>query len=145
MMIRSTPDPLTKACEAFATWRASRTRGTRIPDQLWDLAVELIAEHGVATIRSRLKLNAEQFDRRIDAARHSQIETQVPPLSPAFLEVPSAWLRPVHTDAARGPGLTPPATALTATLERPDGARLRIDVVSERPTLDLLLAAFLHG
>lgn len=48
------PADVERGAVRFATWRARRRRGERIPAALWSLAVDLAERHGVSRIASAL-------------------------------------------------------------------------------------------
>jgi hypothetical protein len=42
------PKDLSRGHDRFSAWRARRSRGSRIPQSLWTLAVRLARTHGVS-------------------------------------------------------------------------------------------------
>jgi hypothetical protein len=51
------PKDLAQARCRFEAWRERRLRGRRIPQPLWDLAVQLAGQHGVSRTATALGLN----------------------------------------------------------------------------------------
>jgi hypothetical protein len=48
---------LTQLKARFATWRALRKLGMRIPPELWSAAVEMVAVHGACRVAGELNLD----------------------------------------------------------------------------------------
>ena len=53
----------------FKLWRAARPRGQRIPDHLWQAAIEVARLHGLNPTVAALKLNYYDLQRRLQARR----------------------------------------------------------------------------
>jgi len=108
--------------EHFAHWRRSKKRGERIPQALWDEAIDLVETHGVSQVTRTLRLSATDLNKRRGIVGASQ-RRQAPVAEAAFVEV------------AHVPIGAPDTETMWMELERPDGMRLRI-----RPTqgLDML-------
>lgn len=53
--------------EHFAAWRRQRPRGSRIPDHLWQAAVEAARQHGVSQTSLRLGVDYYSLARRLKA------------------------------------------------------------------------------
>ncbi len=58
--------------QRFKTWRATRQRGQRIPEELWQEATELARLHGLNPTVAALKLNYYDLQRRLQARRTPQ-------------------------------------------------------------------------
>ena len=146
-MTNAVADEMSRAREALDTWRATRPRGARIPEELWARAVQLAERYGFATTSYRLRWNPEQFRRRLDGTKPTDAASRKKPIhQTSFVEVPSADLvsaslsRPqVRTDAPRS------AEVISARIERADGARLSLDLPVDDAHLGSLLAAFLRA
>lgn len=67
-------------------WRKSRSRGKRIPDQLWVLAAALARTHGVSRVSQRLGLDYNGLKRRAEATPLPRRARLRPP--PGFVELP---------------------------------------------------------
>jgi hypothetical protein len=77
--------------QRFRTWRGSRQRGERIPEALWQSAMELARIHGLNPTVAALKLNYYDLQRRLqagDAPRRGRAR------APVFVEVPAVALPP---------------------------------------------------
>ena len=75
------PDDLARARAQFQAWRARRQLGSRVPQPLWALAVELVAKHGVSRTATALGLDYYSLKRRAGAADQPQAR------GPAFVEL----------------------------------------------------------
>lgn len=69
----------------FKTWRATRPRGQRIPEELWQEATQLARIHGLNPTVAALKLNYYDLQRRLRAHRTPRQGRSGGPL---FVEVP---------------------------------------------------------
>ncbi|MFT5324956.1 MAG: hypothetical protein ACI8P0_002822, partial [Planctomycetaceae bacterium] len=78
---REIPAPLARGRDRFEVWRRTRQVGTRIPDELWSLAVKLADHHGISRTASVLGLDYYSLKKRV-AAGNSSV-TSVPS---AFVE-----------------------------------------------------------
>lgn len=72
--------PLDAVRQAFERWRNTRSGGERIPEELWQAAVDLSASYTVCKIATELKLDYSRLRRRI------QERSPEPPPS-RFIEV----------------------------------------------------------
>jgi len=61
------PAQLTKGAQRFDRWRSQRTT-RRIPEDLWALATNLGARHGVSRTARALHVGYEGLKRRVEAA-----------------------------------------------------------------------------
>ena len=73
---RDIPAPLARGRDRFEVWRRTRQVGTRIPDELWSLAVKLVDGHGLSRTASVLGLDYYSLKKRV-AAGNSGV-TSVP-------------------------------------------------------------------
>ena len=62
-------NPFTKLAQRLTAWRDTRTRGQRIPEDIWREAVELARAHGLSPTTTALKLNYYDLQRRVGAGR----------------------------------------------------------------------------
>lgn len=66
----------------FEQWRTSRVKRSRIPNHLWDAAVELYDKYTICQISKALRLNYNDLKRRIlDTAEPTTVS------SPAFIQL----------------------------------------------------------
>ena len=77
------PKDLAQARSRFEAWRQRRQGGRRIPQPLWNLAVQLASEHGVSRTATALGLDYYSLKKQAEAAA-----PQPPPCGPAFVELP---------------------------------------------------------
>ena len=74
--------------DRFQAWRRTRRTRTRIPEPLWELAVKLVAVHGLHRTAATLKLDYYSLKKRVEAAEGSREKKNDAP----FLELPAAPL-----------------------------------------------------
>lgn len=85
---RELPADLSQAQQRFQEWRRSGKPKSRIPQPLWDLAVRLVAAHGLHRTARALKLDYYALKKRVEAVSGSREEIQAN--GSAFLELPKA-------------------------------------------------------
>lgn len=109
------PAELARTAARWAQWRRTRELGTRIPESLWKLALELAARHGVSRTAIALRVDYYALKKRLDA--------QTPPRrvgsAPAFVELP-----PPSLAAAGG---------CVIEFEKASGAKMRIEFRGSPP------------
>ena len=88
---RLEPPQLQPLARRLKAWRTSRTRGQRIPDELWKAAADLARVHGLSRTSSALKLSYYDLKRRLVVGRIQRRRR----LTPApFVEVAPPALAP---------------------------------------------------
>lgn len=95
------PASLVRAAERFADWRARRT-GRVIPDDLWSMAAELAARHGVSRTAKALHVQYYDLKKRLPAGMASG-----PGPEPRFVEIltsPTVSSGEVHIEFERAGG-----------------------------------------
>ena len=107
---------LEEVAEHFAQWRRSKKKGERIPEPLWNEAVNLVGAYGVSQVTRTLRLSGTDLNKRRGKIGTGQ-RRQCSGAKTAFVEIDRALV-----DQAPGPG----ATTVWMELERPDGLRLRV-------------------
>jgi hypothetical protein len=78
------PNDLAQGRSQFQAWRASRKRGRRIPQTLWNLAVRLVKTHGLS--RTAMALGLDYYRLKKQAEKTAD---QPQSSGPAFVELPS--------------------------------------------------------
>jgi len=122
---------LADLAEQFEHWRRSRaTTQERIPAALWDQAVVLTTVLPGSQVAKRLRLSPTDLKKQCLARQTAIPATAVTPY-PGFVEVTAPEFEPA----------APHATVLE--VERPDGARLRLQY-RDSPPLAAVLRAFLE-
>jgi hypothetical protein len=106
MKPRSPRDILSDVEGQFERWRRSRSRGSRIPADLWDAAVGAARQCGVSKTAGALRLDYYKLKRLLAAAPEPETGRG------AFLEIPL----PVAS----------PASECVFELEDGEGTRLRV-------------------
>ncbi len=82
-------EALAEAKGQFHAWRESRRRGQRIPERLWQVAVDLLSHYTVEQVAGRLALNRGHFEKRLAAQRGGGGERRLeqPTLASGFVEI----------------------------------------------------------
>jgi len=105
---RTEPPQLQPLAQRLNAWRAARTRGQRIPDELWKAAADLARVHGLSRTAAALKLSYYDLKRRLLAGRIQRrrrltpapfVEVAPPALAPGLGEVGTVEL--VQASGAR--------------------------------------------
>ena len=111
-----TPLTLQEVAEHFEQWRRGKRKGERIPEQLWQEAVDLVDSYGVSQVSRTLRLGGRDLNKRrgmTTAGRHRRGASS----KTTFVEI---------DPVVCGEAPEPTGSALWMELERPDGLRLRI-------------------
>jgi hypothetical protein len=107
----------------FERWRKGRAPGTRIPETLWERAVELVQEYGLYRVGKELHLNYQALKHRVKAVGR---QSRLPGSGTGFVElIPSALKRDGHF------------TECTVEFENRRGSRMRLHVRGAE-TVDLV-------
>jgi hypothetical protein len=109
------PTGLKKARQRFEDWRKKRKKVSRIPEELWAVAVDAARHHGVNQAALALGLDYNHLKRRTRAGKR-QGSVLPEERAPAFMEL-----------------MVPPASRLsecTIELENPQGAKMKIHLQS---------------
>ena len=119
---------LTQAAARFERWRRNAPSGGRIPDALWNLAVDLAREHGLSRTASTLKLGYYELKKRV-LERTSLAQAGPRGIAAdAFVELnPAALAMPCQC---------------TIEFEKPCGSRLRIELKGSMPDLEAIGRSF---
>ena len=86
------PEPIAQLQLQLNEIRSTRPRGKRLPDSVWQSAVELAREHGVYSVAHHLRLDYAGLKKRLGGVSHRRRKAR----KPAFVELiapPSAMLR----------------------------------------------------
>ncbi len=68
---------LTEVSANFEQWRATRTKKSKIPDELWQQAIPLLKKYAKSKICHALKLNGGQFNAKVKL--YQSAATQITP------------------------------------------------------------------
>ena len=80
------PEPIAQLQRQFEQFRSSHAHRTRLPEPLWQAAVELARQHGLNLVAHPLRLDYTQLKKRLgEVATVSKKAT-----APAFIELISA-------------------------------------------------------
>ncbi len=96
----------------FVHWRSRRSRGQRIPKDLWSSAVDLAHEHGVSQTAQALGLDYYALKKRVEVESSVEVESKATAPVVEFLELPLA--------------AASPSASCVVELEDGRGARLRV-------------------
>jgi hypothetical protein len=77
------PEPILQLQRQLDEFRRTRPRRTKLPESLWQTAVELARQHGVYAVAQPLRLDYMGLKRRLGGATTLQQETT----NPAFIEL----------------------------------------------------------
>lgn len=131
--VKASADALTQLKERFATWRAVRKLGMRIPADLWSAAVELVAVHGACRVAGELNLDYDVLKKRVALAGGKVATTS---LVPQFVEL----------FAAAGPAHSASLPQCVVELANARGATMRVELSGQGLVgLSALCSAFLEA
>jgi hypothetical protein len=116
VQVKAGGDALMQLKERFATWRAGRKLGMRIPPQLWSGAVELVAVHGACRVAGELNLDYDMLKHRVARAGGQLTTTE---RAPQFVELFAA------AGAMPAPSARPECVVELANAR---GARMRVEL-----------------
>ena len=119
---------LADLADQFAQWRQTRQPHEPIPPRLWSQAVALTALLPSSQVAKRLRLRPTDLKKRC-LARPGISPAEATPPAPAFVEVTGVAL---HAERA--------SNRLLIEVERPDGARLRVQATTALPLVPVLRA-----
>lgn len=108
-MINVNGQALAELRHRFGMWRHRRSRGTRIPEELWHAAAQAAREHGVCKTSRQLGVDYYTLKRRLTGSAPAG-----DPVGVEFVEIPQKVL-------AAGPGCV-------LELQDPKGTRLRVEL-----------------
>ena len=86
------PEPIAQLQRQLDQIRSTQRRGKKLPDSVWQTAVELAREHGVYSVAHPLRLDYMGLKRRLGGVSHRRGKAR----KPAFVELiapPSAMPR----------------------------------------------------
>ena len=98
VQMKASADALTQLKERFATWRAGRKVGMRIPPELWAAAVAMVAVHGACRVAAELHLDYAMLKQRVALAGGKVTTTE---LAPRFVELFAAGRCDAGTERSR--------------------------------------------
>jgi len=81
------PLEIERARLRFTRWRKNRKKVTRIPDRLWNAAVDAAHFHGVNPMAIALGLDYNHLKERMRSASRSRTTGGEKPKSPSFMEL----------------------------------------------------------
>jgi hypothetical protein len=72
------PEPIAQLQLQLDEIRGTRPRGKRLPDSVWQAAVELAREHGVYSVARHLRLDYAGLKKRLGGVSHRRRKTRKP-------------------------------------------------------------------
>ena len=133
VQVKASVDALKQLKERFATWRAGRKLGMRIPPQLWAAAVRMVALHGACRVAGELNLDYDMLKQRVALASGKVTTSE---LAPQFVELYAA-AGPMTAHSASQP-------QCVVELANARGARMRVELSGQGLVgLSALCSAFL--
>jgi hypothetical protein len=75
------PDDLLQLSQRLEEWRSANPPRTRLPEPIWDAAVEMAQRHGLHRTTKALRMDYMRLKKRLPPAAQSR------PAPPAFLEL----------------------------------------------------------
>ena len=84
VQVKASADALTQLKERFATWRAVRKLGMRIPPEVWSAAVARVGVHGACRVAGEFNLDYDMLKQRVAQAGGKVRSTE---LAPRFVEL----------------------------------------------------------
>ena len=117
---RAIPDDLLELSQRLEEWRGANPPRTRLPEPIWEAAVEMAQRHGLHCTTKALRLDYTRLKRRLSPAAQPSRPT------PAFLEM-----------------LTPPATVPMEYVVEWESSQGRMRVATKGTALDW--ASFLQA
>jgi len=74
------PEPIVQLQRRFDEFRSSRPHRTKLPETLWQAAVELARQHGVYSVAHPLRLDYMGLKRRLEGLPSAQKKAPAPAL-----------------------------------------------------------------
>jgi hypothetical protein len=85
------PEPIAQLQRQLDEFRSTHATRTKLPEPLWQAAVELARQHGVYGVANPLRLDYMGLKKRLDGSHSPQSKTAQPPAKgytkPAFMEL----------------------------------------------------------
>ena len=80
---RPVPEPISQLQRQLDRFRSSHSRRTKLPESLWQTAVELARQHGVYSVAHPLRLDYMRLKKRLNGSQGAARRST----KPAFLEL----------------------------------------------------------
>ncbi len=85
------PEPIAQLQGQLDEFRSTHSTRTKLPEPVWQAAVELARQHGVYAVAHPLRLDYVGLKKRLDGSHSPQLKTSQPPAKrhakPAFVEL----------------------------------------------------------
>jgi hypothetical protein len=80
-------DGLSRVAMRFAAWRNTPKRTRRIPEDLWQAAVDLTKDYSINKISNALRLSYSDFKKRVESECQDPLPAITPPPRMKFIEL----------------------------------------------------------
>ncbi len=84
-------EPIAQLQRQLGEFRSTHSTRTKLPEPVWQAAVDLARQHGVYAVAHPLRLNYAGLEKRLDGSHSPQPNTVQPPTKrhakPAFVEL----------------------------------------------------------
>ncbi len=148
---QTAPTALSELRDQIACWRSTRSRGTRMPEELWSAAVAQASEHGVWRVAQSTRVRFDTLKARfrgLDQHDADRATIKPTPARPAFVEVALSGATDVGSPPMQqrtgGVQTSPPVPVRSTSIELSSdtGARLVINLGTDsRLEIESLAAA----
>jgi hypothetical protein len=105
------PEPIAQFQRQLDQFRSEQPRRTKIPEGMWQAAVELARQHGLYAVAHPLRLDYVRLKRRLEAVSKVEEKKQTKKVAPGFVELIAAH---------------PAAAECVIELESKSGGKMRI-------------------
>ena len=125
------PLPLEAALRRIQAWRRTKPQYGRIPAQIWEEAVALVAQFGLATVARTLGLDYKLLKKRVAATAPVPVPVTPDPVVPGFVELSGGRLFESGTPSE-----------VVVEVSNPAGARLTLRLPAQSVDVSGLVQAF---
>ena len=122
---------LEAAFQHLQAWRKTKPQYGRIPAHIWDEAVALVGQLGLAAVARALCLDYKQLKKHVAASGGTQVTVRPDPVVPGFVELPGGQFF--------GNGAT---SEVVVEVSNPAGARLTLRLPTPGVDIFGLVQAF---
>jgi hypothetical protein len=136
----------------FEEWRAERKGRERIPEKLWEVAIELLDYYPFHKVRHELKLNTKQLQERAEVSgkplkqlRYSKAAEYQSTPKPAFVELSASALTKTELLSNNGEMPKDKNSSCRIVMQRVDGSRLTMSLPVELNLIQSICQGFIKA
>ncbi len=152
-MKKNQPHDLATVRAMFENWRAVRQGRERIPEKLWQSAIELLAYYPFHKVRKELNLNTKQLRQRAEVqgklmpsrSTVKKVAQQISRSKPAFLEMTAADLAKTLPLSNNHQLINGSEQTCRIVFERADGSRLSLSLPVELNLIQSICNGFIKA